>query len=82
MRAAFGPFTLVFYLLFLDNVLRHLLAFRIGLYLRHMVAQNSSGYPPPLSTNPAISRLLISSLIFTGIEMIMSEEMIYQITVH
>jgi hypothetical protein len=47
-----------------------------------MVAQNSSGYPPPLSTNPAISRLLISSLIFTGIEMIMSEEMIYQITVH
>ena len=82
MRAAFGPHTLGFLSSFFDNVLRYLLAFQIGLYLRHMVAQNSSGDPPTLSTNPAIPGFLISSLIFTGIEMMMSEEIIYRITIH
>jgi hypothetical protein len=47
-----------------------------------MVAQNSSGDPPPLSTNPDISRFLISSLNFNGIKIIMSEEIIYHITIH
>jgi hypothetical protein len=56
MRVAFGPLTLGFLSSFFDNVLRYLLAFQIGLYLRHMVSQNPSGDPPPLSTNPAISR--------------------------
>ena len=82
MRAAFGPHTLGFLSSFFDNVLCYLLAFQIGLYLRHMVAQNSSGDPPPLSTNPDISRFLISSLNFNGIKIIMSEEIIYHITIH
>ena len=82
MRAAFGPHTLGFLSSFFDNFLRYFLAFQIGLYLRHMVAQNLSGDPPPLSTNPAISRFLISSLNFNGIKIIMSEEIIYHITIH